>query len=137
MATTRTAPAAKATAAKATAPTAPTATATAPTGATAVTVAGTVAANVPALAHLCSLAAPGAPTVALAAPAGPWPGWGKAVRVTVGGVAGAVYVNRGNMDLRTTPGHAATLAAAYGGSVRGPQGQYVRLPYTATGTPQA
>ena len=109
-------------------------TTTAPTGATTTTVMGTPAAQVPPLAMLASLPVP----VALAAPTAPWPGWGKGVRVTVAGTPGTAYANRGNVDVRTTVAHAAALAAQVpGATVRGPGANYVRLPYSATGTPQA
>ena len=109
-------------------------TATAPHGTTTTTVAGTPAGQVPHLAMLASLPVP----VALVAPLAAWPGWGKGVRVTVAGVAGTAYANRGNVDLRTTVGNAATLAKQVpGATVRGAGANYVRLPYTATGTPQA
>lgn len=112
----------------------PVATVAAPVGATSTSVAGTPQAQVPHLAYLATLPVP----VALVAPTAPWPGWGKAVRVQGQGWSGAVYANRGNLDLRTTPATAAALAKAVpGATVRGPQGQYVRLPFTATGTPQA
>lgn len=120
-------------AAKAAAPTAPVA-ATAPHGASHTVVTGTPAAKVPHLAYLATLPVP----VVLAAPTAPWAGWGKGVRVTVAGTPGTAYANRGNLDLRTTPAHAAALAKAVpGATVRGAGANYVRLPFTATGTPQA
>lgn len=110
-------------------------TTTAPVGATTTTAAGTPQGQVP---HLAALAAHG---VALAAPTAAWPGWGKAVRVggTHNGTAwqGAAYANRGNIDLRAPHAVCAALAASVpGAQVRG-GGNYVRLPHTATGTPQA
>ncbi len=118
------------------APAAPAAPATvvAPQGATATAVTGTPANQVPHLVHLGTLPLP----VALVAPTAPWPGWGKAVRITVAGTPGTAYANRGNIDVRTTQAHAAALAAQVpGATVRGTAGNYVRLPYTATGTPAA
>lgn len=101
---------------------------------TTTTVVGTPAAQVPHLAYLATLPVP----VALVAPQAPWPGWGKAVRVQGTGWAGAAYANRGNVDLRCSPAAAAAIAAAVpGATVRGAAANYVRLPYTATGTPQA
>ena len=108
--------------------------AAAPHGATSTTVVGTPAQQVPHLAMLASLPV----AVALVAPMAPWAGWGKGTRVTVAGTPGTAYANRGNVDLRTTQAHAATLAKAVpGATVRGTAGNYVRLPFTATGTPQA
>lgn len=108
--------------------------ATAPHGASHTVVTGTPAGRVPHLAYLATLPVP----VALVAPTAPWAGWGKGVRVTVAGTPGTAYANRGNLDLRTTPAHAAALAKAVpGATVRGAAGNYVRLPFTATGTPQA
>lgn len=125
MATTRTP-------ARTTTTTAPAAVA-APQGSTSTTVVGTPAAQVPHLAMLATLPVP----VALATPTAPWPGWGKGVRVLGTGWAGTAYANRGNVDLRCTVAVAASLAAQVpGATVRG-GGNYVRLPYSATGTPQA
>src|SRR6478735_5569520 len=99
----------------------------------ATTVAGTPQGQVPHLAMLATLPVP----VALAAPTAAWPGWGKGVRVQGTGWAGTAYANRGNVDLRCTVAVAASLAAQVpGATVRG-NGTYVRLPVTATGTPQA
>ena len=54
--------------------------------------------------------------------------WGKAVPL-VGG--GAVYINRGNADVRLTTGAVAALAKTIKGStVRGPQGNYLRIPFS-------
>ena len=109
-------------------------TATAPSGTTHTVVVGTPAGQVPHLAMLANLPTP----VTLAAPLAAWPGWGKGVRVTVAGTTGTAYANRGNVDLRTTVAVAASLAASVpGATVRGAGANYVRLPYTATGTPQA
>lgn len=106
---------------------------TAPQGATTTTVVGTPAAQVPHLAMLATLPVP----VALVAPQAAWPGWGKGVRVQGNGWQGTAYANRGNVDLRCTVAVAASLAAQVpGATVRG-NGTYVRLPYSATGTPQA
>lgn len=121
--------------APATAPTAPAAqaTVTAPQGSTSTTVVGTPQGQVPALAYLVSLPV----QVSLTAPTAAWPGWGKAVRVQGAGWSGAAYVNRGNLDLRCSQAAAAAIAAQVpGATVRG-SGQYVRIPFTATGTPQA
>lgn len=130
MASTRTArPAAPAAAPAA----APVATVAAPQGATHTVATGTPQGQVPHLAMLASLPVP----VALATPAAAWPGWGKGVRVLGTGWAGTAYANRGNVDLRCTVAVAASLAAQVpGATVRG-NGTYVRLPYSATGTPQA
>jgi len=107
---------------------------TAPHGTTTTSVVGTPAGQVAHLAYLATLPVP----VALVAPLAAWPGWGKGVRVTVAGVAGTAYANRSNVDLRTTVGNAAALAAQVpGATVRGTGANYVRLPYTSTGTPQA
>ena len=52
--------------------------------------------------------------------------FGKAVGL-VGG--GAVYVNRSNADVRLTTGQVAALAKTIkGATVRGPQGNYLRIP---------
>ena len=54
--------------------------------------------------------------------------WGKAVPL-VGG--GAVYVNRGNADVRLTTGAVAALAKTIpGATIRGPQSNYLRIPFT-------
>lgn len=124
--TARTAPATPA------APAAP-AVVAAPQGSTSTTVAGTPQGQVPHLVMLSTLPVP----VALAAPAAAWPGWGKGVRVTGTGWSGTAYANRGNVDLRCTVAVAASIAAQVpGATVRG-NGSYVRIPVTATGTPQA
>jgi len=116
-----------------TATTAPAAT-TAPHGAVTVAVVGTPAGQVPHLASLASLPVP----VALVAPLAPWPGWGRGVRISGAGWAGTAYANRGNVDLRVPVNVAAALAAQVpGATVRGAAGNYVRVPFTATGTPQA
>lgn len=134
MGTNATAPKATAPKAKAAAPKATAATATAPHGTTHTVVTGTPQGQVPALAMLAALPVP----VALVAPAAPWPGYGKAVRVTVAGTPGSAYVNRGNVDLRVPTAAAAAIAKGTpGATVRGAGANYVRLPYTATGTPQA
>ena len=128
--TTRTAPAAAAPAAAAPAAVA---TVAAPQGTTSTAVVGTPQGQVPHLAMLATLPVP----VALAAPAAAWPGWGKGVRVQGAGWVGTAYANRGNVDLRCTLAAAAAIAAAVpGATVRG-NGTYVRVPVTATGTPQA
>lgn len=129
MATTTT-PRTKATSTKATstkATPAPTTTTVQPTGTTTTTAEGTPQAQVAALQHLLATL----PGVALANPQAAWPGYGKAVRLT--GAAATVYVNRGNLDVRTTPAQAAAWGKAGLGTVRG-QGQYLRLAYSATGT---
>jgi hypothetical protein len=106
----------------------------APQGSTSTVVAGTPQAQVPHLAVLATLPVP----VALAAPDAAWPGWGKGVRVSGSGWQGTAYANRGNVDLRCPPAVAASIAAKVpGAAVRGPSGNYVRIPVTATGTPQA
>ena len=52
--------------------------------------------------------------------------FGKAVPLLGGG---AVYVNRSNADVRLTTGAVAALAKSIeGATVRGPQGQYLRIP---------
>ncbi len=52
--------------------------------------------------------------------------FGKATPL-VGG--GAVYINRSNADVRLTTGAVAELAKSIpGATVRGPQGQYLRIP---------
>ena len=81
----------------------------------------------PALLHMLATL----PGTALAQPTAAWPGYGKAVRLAGGG---SVYVNRGNLDVRSTPANVAKWAKALGLAPRGPQGQYLRLPYSATGT---
>lgn len=126
MATTTTPKATPTKATKATPTPAPVATTT-PTGSTTTTAVGTPQAQVPALAHLLATL----PGVALAQPQAAWPGYGKAVRLT--GTAATVYVNRGNLDVRTTPSQAAAWAKAGLGVLRG-QGQYLRLAYSASGT---
>jgi len=120
--------------AKAAKATAPATTATAPHGTTHTVVVGVPANTVPHLAMLASLPVP----VALAAPTAPWPGWGKAVTITGQGWRGTAYANRGNVDLRVPTAAAAAIAKAVpGATVRGPGANYVRLPYTASGTPSA
>lgn len=53
--------------------------------------------------------------------------FGKAVGL-VGG--GAVYINRSNADVRLTTGQVQALAKTIKGStVRGPQGQYLRIAF--------
>jgi hypothetical protein len=125
MATTTRKPSTQATSTTAPAPT--TTTTTQATGTTTTTAQGTPQAQVPALAHLLATL----PGVALANANAAWPGFGKVVRLT--GNAAAAYVNRGNIDVRTTPAQAAKWAKAGLGTVRG-QGQYLRLAYSATGT---
>lgn len=105
----------------------------APQGSTSTTVMGTPQAQVPHLAMLATLPVP----VTLVAPEAPWPGWGKGVRVSGTGWSGTAYANRGNVDLRCTVAVAASIAAQVpGATVRG-SGQYVRIPVSATGTPQS
>lgn len=54
--------------------------------------------------------------------------YGKAIPL-VGG--GSVYINRGNADVRLGTGAIAALAKSIKGStVRGPQGQYLRITFT-------
>lgn len=53
--------------------------------------------------------------------------FGKAVPLAGGG---SVYINRGNADVRATTGQVAALAKEIKGStVRGPQGQYLRITF--------
>lgn len=52
--------------------------------------------------------------------------WGKAIGLLGGG---SVYINRSNADVRSTQKQVAEWAAAGLGTVRGPQGQYLRLPF--------
>ena len=113
-----------------------TTTTTTPRGTTTTTTAGTPQGQVPHLAAALAALAAAGHLAALATPAAAWPGWGKAVRVQGTGWAGAMYANRGNVDVRCPHAVAAAVAAAGLGTVRG-QGQYVRVPYSATGTPQA
>lgn len=103
-----------------------TTTTTTPVGTTTTTATGTPQAQVPALAHLVATLG-----VALAQPTAAWPGNGKAVRLVGGGSA---YVNRSTIDVRGTQGAVAAWAKAGHGTVRGPQGQYLRMAYSATGT---
>lgn len=107
------------------APAAPTTTTT-PTGTTTTTAVGTPQAQVPALAHMVATLG-----VALANPAAAWPGHGKAVRLVGGGSA---YANRSTIDVRGTTAQVAAWAKAGHGTVRGPQGQYLRMAYSASGT---
>lgn len=129
MATTNTTPRkatpAKATPAKATP--APSTTTTTPVGTTTTTAQGTPQAQVPALVHLLATL----PGTSLAQPQAAWPGHGKAVRL--GGTAAAVYVNRSNMDVRSTPAQVAKWVQAGLGVARGPQAQYLRMPYNGSG----
>lgn len=52
--------------------------------------------------------------------------WGKAIGLLGGG---SVYINRGNADVRSTQKQVADWAKAGLGSVRGPQGQYLRITF--------
>jgi len=53
--------------------------------------------------------------------------FGKAIPLKGGG---SVYINRGNADVRATTGQVAALAKSIKGStVRGPQGQYLRITF--------
>jgi len=103
-----------------------TTTTTQATGTTTTTATGTPQAQVPQLAHMVATLG-----VALAQPTAAWPGLGKAVRLAGGGAA---YANRGNVDVRGTQAQVAAWAKAGHGVARGPQGQYLRMPYSATGT---
>ena len=54
--------------------------------------------------------------------------WGKAIPLQGGG---SVYINHGNADVRGTTGQvAAWVKAIPGSTARGPQGQYLRIPFT-------
>jgi hypothetical protein len=54
--------------------------------------------------------------------------YGKAIPL-VGG--GSVYINRSNADVRGTTGQVqAWLKVVKGSTARGPQGQYLRIPFT-------
>jgi len=54
--------------------------------------------------------------------------YGKAIPLLGGG---SVYINRSNADVRATTGQVAALAKTIpGATVRGPQGQYLRIPFT-------
>jgi hypothetical protein len=54
--------------------------------------------------------------------------WGKAVALAGGG---SVYINRSNADVRTSTGRAAALALTIPNStIRGAQGQYLRIAFT-------
>lgn len=97
-----------------------------PTGTTTTTAEGTPMGQVPALAHLVKVLG-----INLANKDAAWPGYGKAVRFEGGTSA---YVNRGNIDVRSTPTNVAKWAKAGHGTVRGPQGQYLRIAFSATGT---
>lgn len=52
--------------------------------------------------------------------------WGKAQGLLGGG---SVYVNRSNADVRSTPKQVADWSKAGLGTVRGPQGQYLRISF--------
>lgn len=67
--------------------------------------------------------------VALAQPGAAWPGFGKVVPLADGGSA---YVNRTNVDVRATPAQVAAWANDGQGTVRGPQGQYLRVEYDSS-----
>jgi hypothetical protein len=54
--------------------------------------------------------------------------FGKAIPLEGGG---AVYINRSNADVRAGTGAVAAWAKSIkGATVRGPQGQYLRIPFT-------
>lgn len=95
-------------------------------GTTSTTAEGTPMAQVPALAHLVATLG-----LTLANGAAAWPGYGKAVKFEGGTTA---YVNRGNIDVRSTPANVAKWAKSGHGTVRGAQSQYLRLAFSATGT---
>lgn len=97
-----------------------------PVGTTTTTAEGTPQGQVPALAHLVATLG-----LVLANADAAWPGYGKAVRFEGGTSA---YVNRGNIDVRSTPTNVAKWAKAGHGTVRGSQAQYLRLAFSATGT---
>lgn len=103
---------------------APTTTAT-PVGTTTTTAVGTPQAQHPALAHVVATLG-----VALANGNAAWPGYGKAVAL----VGGSAYVNRRTIDVRSTPTNVAKWAKAGHGVARGPQGQYLRMAYSTSGT---
>jgi hypothetical protein len=117
----------KATSPKATPTPTPTTT-TAPVGATTTTAVGTPQSQVAALVHLLATL----DGVTLANGDAAWPGYGKVVRL--GGTAAAVYVNRANLDVRAGQAQVAAWAKAGLGVARGPQGQYLRMPFSGTGT---
>ena len=52
--------------------------------------------------------------------------WGKALGLLGGG---SVYVNRSNADVRSTPKQVADWSKAGLGTIRGPQGQYLRISF--------
>lgn len=52
--------------------------------------------------------------------------WGKAIALAGGG---SVYINRGNADVRSTTKQVADWSKAGLGTVRGPQGQYLRIKF--------
>ena len=124
MATTSTTSARKAAAAKAT-PAKATTTTTEPVGTTVTTAEGTPMGEVPALQHLAATLG-----LVLANPAAAWPGYGKVVKFEGGTSA---YVNRGNIDIRSTPTNVAKWAKAGHGVVRGAGQQYLRMAFSATG----
>ncbi|MCK9795947.1 hypothetical protein M1843_19550 [Isoptericola sp. 4D.3] len=72
--------------------------------------------------------------VVLSTPNDVWPGYGKAVSLHGGGTA---YLNRTNIDVRATPNQVAQWSLAGLGTVRGPQGQYLRVPLGGAPTAQA
>ena len=54
--------------------------------------------------------------------------YGKAIALLGGG---SVYINRSNADVRGTTGQVqAWLKVVKGSTARGPQGQYLRIPFT-------
>ena len=52
--------------------------------------------------------------------------WGKAIGLLGGG---SVYINRSNADVRSSTKQVAEWAKAGLGTVRGPQGQYLRITF--------
>jgi hypothetical protein len=52
--------------------------------------------------------------------------WGKAIGLLGGG---SVYINRSNADVRSTTKQVADWAKAGLGTIRGPQGQYLRISF--------
>ena len=115
----------KATPAKAAPAKATTTTTSEPVGTTVTTAEGTPMGQVPALQHLTTTLG-----LVLANPGAAWPGYGKVVKF-VGGTS--AYVNRGNIDIRSTPTNVAKWAKAGHGVVRGAGQQYLRMAFSATG----
>ena len=52
--------------------------------------------------------------------------WGKSIGLLGGG---SVYINRGNADVRSSQKQVADWAKKGLGTVRGPQGQYLRITF--------